>query len=256
MMMEDSDDEVGTAAGSDAGGGRKGGAVRRWVPVALLALGAGAFFALGLDRYVSLSTLHENRDLLLGWVQDHPLLTRAGYVVAYALAIAFSLPVGLVLTVTGGFLFGLIEGTLLTVVGATIGAVAVFLAAKTALGDTLRKRAGPFVAKLSDGFREDALSYLLVLRLVPLFPFWLVNIVPALLGVPLRIFLIGTFVGIIPGTFVFVSIGNGLDALVAEGGSLGAGVFLEPSVIIPIVGLAVLSLIPVIYKRLRARRDA
>jgi uncharacterized membrane protein YdjX (TVP38/TMEM64 family) len=210
-----------------------------------------AFFAFDLDAYVSFAALHEHRDLLRGWVADYPVLTRAGYAILYTVSIAFSLPIGLVLTLAGGFLFGLVEGTLLTVVAATLGAVLVFLAARTALGDSLRARAGPFLAKLRAGFQENALSYLFVLRLVPLFPFWLVNIVPAMLGVPLRIFAIGTLFGIVPGTFVFVSIGNGLDALVDQGGAPGLGVFLEPSVLIPIAGLAVLSLIPVIYKRLR-----
>jgi uncharacterized membrane protein YdjX (TVP38/TMEM64 family) len=232
-------------------GGRKPGLIKRLLPISLLALGLAAFFALGLDRYVSFEALSENRDALRAWVDGHPVTSRAVYIALYALAIAFSLPVGLVLTLTGGFLFGLIEGTLLTVVAATTGALAVFLAAKTAIGDSLRARAGPFVAKLEAGFRENALSYLLVLRLVPLFPFWLVNIVPALLGVSSRIFVIGTFFGIIPGTFVFVSVGNGLDAVFARGEVPGAGIFLEPSVLLPIAGLTALSLIPVIYKRFK-----
>jgi uncharacterized membrane protein YdjX (TVP38/TMEM64 family) len=137
------------------------------------------------------------------------------------------------------------------VLAATVGALAVFLAARSALGDALRARAGPFVKRLEAGFRENALSYLLVLRLVPLFPFWLVNIVPALLNVPTRTFVIGTLVGIVPGTFVFVSVGNGLDAVFARGELPGAGIFLEPEVLIPIAGLTLLALVPVVYKRFR-----
>ena len=231
--------------------GRRGDVLRRLLPLAVLLCGLLAFFALDLDRFVSFQALADNRDLLQGWVAEHPVLTRAGYVGAYALAIAFSLPIGLVMTVTGGFLFGLIEGTVLTVVAATIGALAVFLAARTAIGDSLRSRAGPFVARLEAGFRDNALSYLLILRLVPLFPFWLVNIVPALLGVSTRVFVLGTFLGIIPGTFVFVSVGNGVDAVFARGDVPGLATLLEPSVILPIAGLALLSLVPVIYKRFR-----
>ncbi len=230
---------------------------RRWtraLPVVILAVGMVAFFMLDLDDYITFESLHAHQDLLRDWVADYPVLTRAGYALVYTLCIAFSLPIGLILTLAGGFLFGLIEGTLITVAAATIGAVLVFLAARTALGDSLRARAGPFLSKLRAGFQENALSYLIVLRLVPLFPFWLVNIVPAMLGVPLRVFAIGTLFGIVPGTLVFVSIGNGLDALVDQGGAPGLGVFLEPSVLVPIAGLIVLSLLPVIYKRVR--RDA
>ena len=232
-------------------GDKSGSTLRRAIPVAVLVCGLIAFFALDLDRFVSFEALSDHRDLLQGWVETHPVATRIGYGAAYALSIAFSLPVGLVLTVTGGLLFGLVEGTVLTVLAATLGALAVFLAARTAIGDALRRRAGPFVARLEDGFRENALSYLLVLRLVPLFPFWLVNIVPALLGVSTRIFLIGTVLGIIPGTFVFVSVGNGLDTVFERGEVPGLGIFLEPGVLIPIVGLTMLSLVPVLYKRLR-----
>ncbi|MDF1792119.1 MAG: TVP38/TMEM64 family protein [Thalassobaculaceae bacterium] len=243
-------DEKATSEETGADNAR-GVAVRRILPVGLLICGLIAFFVLDLDRFVSFQSLSDNRDLLQAWVAAHPVASRFGYALAYALSIAFSLPVGLVLTVTGGLLFGLIEGTALTVVAATAGALAVFLAAKTAVGDCLRARAGPFVARLEEGFRENALCYLLVLRLVPIFPFWLVNIVPALLGVPTRIFLIGTLVGIIPGTFVFVSVGNGLDTVFASGEMPGIGIFLEPGVLIPIAGLTLLSLIPVIYKRFR-----
>lgn len=240
----------GTSETTETGTGRRD-RVRRLLPLGLLLCGLAAFFAFDLDRFVSFQALAENRDLLQGWVTDHPVAARLAYGTAYALAIAFSLPVGLVLTLTGGLLFGLVEGTAITVVAATIGALAVFLAARTAIGDSLRAKAGPFVARLEDGFRENALSYLLVLRLVPLFPFWLVNIVPAVLGVSTRIFLLGTLFGIIPGTFVFVSVGNGLDTVLARGEMPGAGVFLEPGVLIPIAGLTLLSLIPVVYKRFR-----
>ncbi len=230
--------------------GRTGWA-RRLLPLGVLICGLIAFFAFDLDRFVSFQALSDNRDLLRDWVAANPVLARLGYAAAYALSIAFSLPVGLVLTVTGGLVFGLVEGTVITVLAATLGALAVFLAARTAIGDSLRAKAGPFVARLEDGFQENALSYLLVLRLVPLFPFWLVNIVPALLGVSTRVFLIGTLIGIIPGTFVFVSVGNGLDTVLARGEVPGLGIFLEPGILIPIAGLTVLSLVPVIYKRLR-----
>jgi len=232
-------------------GGRS--ALRRWGLAAVLVAGFAAFFAFDLGRYVSLAELARNCESLEAWVDHNPILSRGSYAVAYFVAIAFSLPVGLVLTVGGGMVFGLLEGTVMTVLAATAGALAVFLAARSAIGDALRRRAGPFAARLEEGFRADALSYLLVLRLVPLFPFWLVNIVPALLGVPVRTYLIGTLVGIIPGTFVFVSVGNGLETIIDAGRIPGLEIFLEPSVLIPIAGLSALALVPVVYKRLRRR---
>ena len=122
---------------------------RRWkriLPIVVLAAGTVTFFACDLDDYISFESLHAHRDLLRDWVAQYPILTRAGYAVTYTLCIAFSLPIGLLLTLAGGFLFGLIEGTLITVASATAGAVLVFLAARSALGDSLRARAGPFLS--------------------------------------------------------------------------------------------------------------
>ena len=155
-----------------------------------------------------------------------------------------------------GFLFGSVLGTAWIVIGATAGAVGIFLAARTALGDALKAKAGPWLAKLEAGFRENALSYLLVLRLVPLFPFFVVNLVPAFLGVGLRVFTLGTAIGIIPGAFVFASVGAGLGSVFDMGGEVTAARALTPEVITALVGLAVLSLVPVVYKKSRARRQA
>ena len=166
-------------------------------------------------------------------------------------------PGGLVLTVTAGFLFGTLGGGLTAVVGATLGAVAVFLIARTALGEPLRARAGPWLGRMEAGFRENALSYLLVLRLVPIFPFWLVNLVPAFLGVPLATYALGTFLGIMPATFVFASVGSGLGAVFDRGEEPDLGLVFEPRVLLPLLGLAVLALpYPPLYKRWRQRQAA
>jgi uncharacterized membrane protein YdjX (TVP38/TMEM64 family) len=228
--------------------------LRRVWPLAVLLAGLVAFFALGLDRYLSLQALADNRDWLMAQVRDVPVLAALIYAVVYAGVAAFSIPGGAVLTILGGFLFGTWLGTLYAVTGATLGSVAVFLAARTALADTLRAKAGGAVQRMRAGFQENALSYLLFLRLIPVFPFWLVNLVPALVGVPLRTYVIGTFAGIIPGTFVFASVGSGLDALVAAGDKLGLHTLLQPNVLLPILGLGLLSLLPVAYKKWRARR--
>jgi uncharacterized membrane protein YdjX (TVP38/TMEM64 family) len=170
--------------------------------------------------------------------------------VAYAALVALSVPGAAVLTIAGGFLFGTWVGGLSAVVGATLGATAVFLAVRAGLGG-LAQRAGRFVGKLEAGFRANAFNYLLVLRLVPIFPFWLVNLVPALVGVRVATYILATFLGILPGTFVYASLGNGLGSLVEEP---DLAIIFKPSILVPIVGLALLALIPVGYKRWRGKK--
>ncbi len=229
--------------------------VRRILPIAVLIAGFVVFFALDLNRFVSLEALKENRETLRMLVSDNGIVAILAFVAIYAAVIAFSLPGGAIMTLTGGFLFGAIGGGLIVVVGATVGATALFLIARTALGDVLRAKAGPFVSKMEGGFRENALSYLLVLRLIPLFPFWLVNLVPAFLGVSTTTYIVGTFVGIIPGTFVYASVGNGLGALIDAGQDPDLGIIFRPEILGPLIGLAVLALLPVIYKKIQARKN-
>ena len=188
-------------------------------------------------------------------VAENGVLAVIGFGLIYAVVVAFSLPGGAIMTLTAGFLFGTIGGGLIVVVGATLGATGLFLIARTALGDVLRAKAGPFLARMEEGFRENALSYLLVLRLIPLFPFWLVNLVPAFLGVSTTHYVIGTFFGIIPGTFVFASVGNGLGALLDAGEDPNLGVIFQPEVLGSLVALALLSLLPVLYKRHQAKKS-
>ena len=230
--------------------------LKRFLPlVALVALAATAW-SLGLKDYLTFAALRDNRSLLLGFVQDHAVLAVAAFILVYALSTAVSLPGGAFLTVIGGFLFGSIFGTLWTLIGATFGATAIFLVAKTALGDVLRARAGPFLQRMEAGFQENAFSYLLVLRLIPLFPFFVVNLVPAFLGVRLRTYVIATFVGIIPGSFVFTSVGAGLGSVFENAEEFTLTGVLTPEVITALVGLSLLSLLPVAYKRLRRSRVA
>ncbi|WP_339833294.1 TVP38/TMEM64 family protein [uncultured Parvibaculum sp.] len=234
----------------------RGLALRRLAPLLVLAAGLVAFFVFDLDRYATLDTLRDNRQALGALVAEHLLLAALLYVLAYVAIVAFSLPAALVATLTGGFLFGTWLGGTLTVVGATIGATAIFLAAKTALGDVLRARAGPGLRKLEAGFGRNAFNYMLVLRLVPVFPFFLVNLAPAFLGVPLRTYVAATFIGIIPGTFVYASLGNGLGAVFDAGRDPDLGLFFEPQIIGPVLALAVLALVPVIYKRMTGAAKA
>ncbi len=226
---------------------------KKLIPLLVLVAGLVVFFALGLHRYISFEVLRDNREALLSWVQQNGLLAALLYMAIYAVAVAFSLPGGLVLSITGGFLFGTIWGSLYIVIGATVGATALFIIAKSALGDFLRAKAGPWLQKMESGFRENALSYLLVLRLVPLFPFFVVNLVPAFLAVPLSTYVIGTFFGIIPGVIVFAQVGAGLGSIFDKGEAFSAAGILTPQIVFALIGLAVLSLIPVVYKKIKAR---
>ena len=224
----------------------------RLIPLVFIAAGFAAFFAFDLDQYLSFKALGEHRQMIMDWTTDHYALAVVCFIGAYYLAVMFSLPGAVWMTITGGFLFGTVQATLFVVLGATLGAVAIFLAARYALGDFLRAKAGPAMQKMEQGFQENALSYLLVLRLVPLFPFWLVNLVPAFLGVRLGTYFLGTFFGIIPGTFVFASVGNGLGAVFEMGKEPDLGIIFAPEVFGPIAGLAALSMIPIGYKRFKA----
>jgi uncharacterized membrane protein YdjX (TVP38/TMEM64 family) len=231
----------------------------RWVPLGLIVAALAAALALRVDRYLSFEELAAHRDWLLAEVERWGLGAAACFAAAYAGVIALSIPGGTVLTLLAGFLFGPFWGTVYAVVGATLGATAVFLAARTALGGVLRRRAGRFVRKLEDGLRRDAFYYLLFLRLVPLFPFWLVNLVPALLDVKLSTFIAATFIGIIPATAVFAGLGDGLGAIIDAGQRPDLGIVLEPRVLLPLLALAVLALVPVVVRHFRrgpAREDA
>ena len=229
---------------------------RRWLPVVALAAGLVAYFALGLNRYLTFETLRTHRGALVDWVAANTLLAGLAYLGVYAALVAFSLPLGSLATLVGGFLFGVIAGTALTVVGATAGAIVVFLAARGALGGLLRGRAGGFLARMEGGFARHAFSYLLFLRLVPVFPFWLVNVAPAFFRVPLRTFALTTFVGIVPGTAVFAGIGSGLGGVFDRGASPDISVLAMPSIWIPLVALSLLSLVPIAHGRWKARRGA
>lgn len=244
--------------------------VRKYLPLAILIIVMAVAFQQGWHRYLSLQHIAENRETLRGFVDANFLKAILIFIGIYVASIALSLPGGALLTITGGFLFGWLLGGGMTVFAATLGAAIVFLIAKTSLGETMQGRAGPMLARISKGFREDGFSYLLFLRLVPVFPFWLVNLAPALLGVPMSTFIVSTFIGIIPGTFAFAFFGAGLDSIIdaqqkayqacltakaalADGGTcefkLDPASLLTKEIVIALVALGVVALIPVIWKR-------
>lgn len=237
-------------------GAARRGLIRRLLPLGVLAAGFALFFLLGLDQYLSFEVLAANRDWLKAQVAAHMVPSVAAFMLVYAVVTALSIPGGAVLTILGGFLFGTWLGGAFAVIGATLGAVAVFLAARTALADLLRRKAGGAIRRMREGFNENALNYLLVLRLIPIFPFWLVNLVPALVGVPLGVYVLGTVLGIVPGTLVYASLGNGVGEILAAGERPDLGIIFRPEILGPIVGLAILALLPVGYKKWRQRRAA
>lgn len=231
-------------------------ALWRWAPLIVLGLAAAAFFASGLHENLTLDALQRNRDALLAWVEANSVFASVAFVAAYAAAILFLPPSGSAMTVAAGFVFGAAMGTVCAVIGATLGATLLFLVARLSLGDFLARRAGPAIRKMEAGFQENALNYLLVLRLVPLFPFWLVNLAPAFLGVPLRTFVIGTAIGIIPGTAVYAIFGSGLGSVLDRNEEISLAGVVTPEILAGLIGLAILALIPVVYKRVKGRNAA
>jgi uncharacterized membrane protein YdjX (TVP38/TMEM64 family) len=226
--------------------------LRRFAPLGILILGGALFMAFGGYRYLTFAALAENREWLCAMVARDATTSVLVFILGYAGLVALSFPAAELLTIAGGFLFGRWLGTVYAVIGATAGATIMFVAARAGLAD-LATRAGPWVRRFESGFRKDALSYLLVLRLIPLFPFWLINLVAGAIGLRLRVYVLGTFIGIIPGTFVYACLGSGLGTLVATGRRPGLAILFRPEVLFPILGLAALALLPVIYKRWRAR---
>ncbi len=226
------------------------------LPAAVLVTGLVLFFALDLDRYFDLEMLREHRNWLIGRVEELGVLAILLYTLLYMTLTAFSIPLGGILTIAAGFFFGTLVAASCAVVGGTLGAIIVFLAARTAFGELLRAKAGSALERMEVGFRENAFNYLLTLRLIPIFPFWLINLVPAFLGMPLRSYAVATFVGVIPGALVYASLGNGLGEILDAGLELDLGILLKPAVLFPLLALAVLALLPVAYKKIKGRRAA
>jgi uncharacterized membrane protein YdjX (TVP38/TMEM64 family) len=224
--------------------------------VAILLAGLAIFLLLGLERYFSFEMLARHKATLTAWVAANRLLAGLTFVLAYAFMVAFSLPVAVVATPVGGFLFGTWTGAGLSVVAATLGSIAVFLAARYAFRDLFRARAGATLARLEEGFRHNDFSYLLFLRLVPVFPFWLINIVPALLGMQLRRYVLATLLGIVPASIVYASVGAGLGAVLKRGEQPNLGIIFEWHVLLPLLGLAAMALLPVVFARLRRQPPA
>lgn len=228
----------------------------RFVPVLLIVAALALALSLRLHERISLDALRDQRAALDAFVAEHLIAALAIYIAVYAVVVAISLPVSIYLTLAGGYLFGLWLGGGAAWLGASLGASLLFLAARTALGDTLRRHAGPWMARFEAGFSNNAFNYLLALRLLPVLPFWVVNLAPAFFAVKLRDYVLATLIGIVPATFVIASVGAALHEAFAAGAALDPAaavrqLLFSPLVLGAIAGMIALSLLPVVVKSLR-----
>ncbi|MEX2298092.1 MAG: TVP38/TMEM64 family protein [Dongiaceae bacterium] len=228
--------------------------------MALVVTGLAVGYAFGLQDYLTLGFLAEQRDELKAFVAERYALSLAAFLLVYILAVALSFPAASVLTVFGGFLFGWMIGGATVAVGATIGASLLFLATRSAFGSFLRERVDGFAKRLADGFRENAFGYLLVIRLAPVFPFFVVNIAAALFDISLGRFVAATFLGILPGTFAYAYLGQGVDSVLVAARDAGRTATLSDlatqEITLAFAALAVVAAIPFIIARLRRRPRA
>ncbi len=231
---------------------RPGGLLRRTPLIAILVVAAVGAFT--LRDTLSFETLRDNREALLAFRDSHYALTVAAFMLAYVAIVAFSLPGATIATLTGGFLFATFPGVLFNVTAATLGATLIFLAARWGLGERLAARmegSQGAVKRIKDGIDENQWSMLFLIRLVPAVPFFVANLVPALVGVPLNRFVISTFLGIIPGGLVYTSVGAGLGQVFARGETPDLGIIFEPQILLPLLGLCLLAALPIVIKALR-----
>ena len=232
-------------------------ALIRYLPLIGIALVA-AIGAFTLRDYLSFDALRDNREALIAFRDSNYVLTVLIFMIGYMVIVAFSLPGAAIATLTGGFLFGIFPGVLFNVLGATAGAVVIFSAARLGLGEKLKERmdaSDGMVAKIKKGIDENQWSMLFFIRLVPAVPFFVANLIPAFLGVPLYRFAISTFFGIIPGGLVYTSVGAGLGEVFAKGETPNLGIIFEPHILLPILGLCALSLMPIVIKKFTGKKD-
>lgn len=228
---------------------------KRWLPlVIILVLMTGVYIS-GITEYISFEELKAHRQSIVHFVSKHWLLTPLLFIGAYVCVIALSMPIGIYLSLLGGFLFIQPLSTIYVLFGATLGAAIIFLVAKTAFGDFLRGKVEGRIEKMRYEFEYHSVSYLLFLRLVPVFPFWLVNIAPAFLNVRLSTFIWTTALGIAPSTFVYTEAGRGIGAILDAGEELSIASIFNWHVKLALIALGIVVLIPVAVKKMRKKHD-
>jgi len=231
------------------------GIARRLPLIAILAVAAVGAFT--LRDYLSFETLRDNREALIAFRDSHYLGTVLAFIAIYVVIVGFSLPGATIATLTGGFLFATFPGVLYNIMGATIGASVIFLAARWGLGERLSAKmdaSGGLVHRIKEGIDENQWSMLFLIRLVPAVPFFVANLVPAFVGVPLWRFVVTTFLGIIPGGVVYTSVGAGLGDVFARGETPNLGIIFQPQILLPILGLCALAALPIVLKAVRGRK--
>ena len=220
----------------------------------LIVAAIGAFT---LKDYLNFQTLADNREALLAFRDGNYVLTALVFIAAYIVVVAFSLPGATVMTLTGGFLFATFPGSLFNVIAATTGAVGIFLAARYGLGERLAAKMDTSqgaIKKIKAGIDENQWSMLFLMRLVPAVPFFVANLLPALVGVSLARYVVSTFLGIIPGAVVYSSVGAGLGEVFDRGETPNLGIIFEPAILLPILGLCVLAALPIVIKAVRGQK--
>jgi uncharacterized membrane protein YdjX (TVP38/TMEM64 family) len=234
----------------------KGGLMRRLPLIAIL--GVALVGAVTLGDTLSFETLRDNREALLAFRDANYVASVLGFIAIYVVLVAFSLPGATIATLTGGFLFATFPGALFNITGATIGATVIFAAARWGLGEHLAAKmdaSDGAVAKIKAGIDRNQWEMLFLIRLVPAVPFFVANLVPAFVGVPLWRFVVTTFLGIIPGAVVYTSVGAGLGEVFARGETPNLGIIFEPQILLPILGLCVLAALPILVKAIRGKAD-
>lgn len=222
--------------------------IKRFLPLCILLAAMLVLYLSGVTDMLDYETLKLHRMQLMKLVEDHFFLMSLAFIFSYILFTALSVPGAVILSILGGFLFPMPLSAIYVVLGATFGATILFLIAKTALGEFLRNKAGKFMKKMEEGFKKNAWSYLLFLRFIPLFPFWIVNLAPAFFGVRLFTYFWTTFIGVIPGAYVFTQAGSGLGAILDKEGEFSLEGIFNVQIQIALIVLALFSLIPIFVK--------
>ena len=229
--------------------------LKRYLPLLILTLLIATAYAFGLQKHLTLDVLRDNRAILSQFVSQNLSLAALAFVGVYTSVVTLSLPAASLMTVTGGFLFGVPLGAVLSTTGATLGCAIFFTIARATLLDVMRKKAGPLVTRMAAGFAGNSFNYLLSLRLIPVFPFWVVNLAAALLGMRLPLFVAATAIGIVPGVIISATFGAGLGDVFDRGGDVTLKSVFNPSLLAALLGLALLSLAPVMIKAWRVRTE-
>lgn len=229
---------------------------RRFVPLGLIALAAVTFFVFDGHRLISFETLKTQHDAIAAWVAARPLAAAGVFWLGYTAMVACGLPVGSVMITLAGFVFGVLSGTLLAVTAATAGAMVLFFATRLAGREYFERRAAPVVARVREGFQREAVSYMFFLRIVPVFPFFLVTLAVAALGVSTRLFVVATALGIVPVNLAWASLGANLRGMLARGHAPGWADLMTFEFMAPLAALVALSLLPILLHRRRRRRRA